>query len=223
MSSPTALPFTYGMIKPDAYSKQDEIFSIIKENGFKIVQMKQMTCTPEKLGLFYREHEGKHFFNDLVAFMSSGPIVAMILSKENAVPEWRKLIGIFSFYSSYHSQLITNFTFLGPTNSNKAREDGSKNAVHGSANEADARREINFFFPNFVIDPFPTSSETSSYLQMNVIPLLSDGLLELCKIKPENPVVCFFIFHICVLSFIFYFFTRYYLFSSFTIIVIYII
>lgn len=85
---------TYGMIKPDAYDKQDEIFEIIKANGFKIVQMRKMTCTPEKLSLFYKEHEGKSFFPDLVKFMSSGPIVAMVLSKENAIVEWRKLIGI---------------------------------------------------------------------------------------------------------------------------------
>lgn len=65
------------------------------------------------------------------------------------------------------------------------------NAVHGSANPADARREINFFFPNMVVDPIPSSSETQSYLSLHVMPLLQEGLLELCKVKPENPTVCF--------------------------------
>ena len=96
MASAPVPTLTYGMIKPDAYSKQDEIFQIIKDNGFKIVQMRKMVCTPEKLGLFYKEHEGKPFFPTLVKFMSSGPIVAMILSKENAIVEWRKLIGFFA-------------------------------------------------------------------------------------------------------------------------------
>ena len=64
------------------------------------------------------------------------------------------------------------------------------NAVHGSANAADARREINFFFPNMVIDPIPSASETSSYISRYVMPTLSEGLLQLCKVKPQNPVVC---------------------------------
>ena len=212
MESSTLPTMTYGMIKPDAYSKQDEIFEIIKNNGFKIVQMRKMVCTPEKLALFYKEHEGKPFFPTLVKFMSSGPIVAMILSKENAIVEWRKLIG---FNYSFFSFFFTVFQ-IGPTNSNVARQqapdsirarfgtDGSMNAVHGSANPADARREINFFFPNFVVDPIPSASETSSYISINVMPTLSEGLLELCKVKPENPVVLltflsfFFLFITCI-------------------------
>ncbi|KAK2958751.1 putative Nucleoside diphosphate kinase [Blattamonas nauphoetae] len=112
--------------------------------------------------------------------MASGPIVAMVLSKENAIVEWRALIG--------------------PTNSLKAREekpesirarfgtDGQANAVHGSANPADARREVNFWFPNMIVDPVPTVEESNTYVTTYITPLLSKGLLELCKLKPENPI-----------------------------------
>ena len=110
-------------------------------------------------------------------------------------------------YNLFSLTFITLFHFLGPTNSNIAREkqpdsirakfgtDGSMNAVHGSANPADARREINFFFPNLVVDPIPSASETSMYLSMNVMPTLSEGLLELCKVKPENPTVSLFAYN----------------------------
>ena len=115
------------------------------------------------------------------------------------------IIHSFSFFDNF--KLF--FVAAGPTNSNVAREkapesirarfgtDGSMNAVHGSANPADARREINFFFPNFVVDPIPSASETSSYLSINVMPTLSEGLLELCKVKPENPVVWLSLLSFC--------------------------
>ena len=106
MTDTTVPTLTYAMIKPDAYSKQDEIFEIIKENGFKIVQMRKMTCSPEKLSLFYREHEGKPFFPSLIEFMASGPIVAMVLQKENAVAEWRKLIGVLCVVSLINHYIL---------------------------------------------------------------------------------------------------------------------
>ncbi|KAH7816882.1 nucleoside-diphosphate kinase [Monocercomonoides exilis] len=130
---------TLALIKPDAYPKRAEIIEEIKANGFTIVKMREEKCTPDLLKVFYKEHEEKHFFNDLVNFMASGPIVILALSKVNAVPEWRKLIG--------------------PTNSLVAKEknpetlrakygtDGQCNACHGSANDDDAKRELGIFFP----------------------------------------------------------------------------
>jgi nucleoside-diphosphate kinase len=94
-----------------------------------------------------------------------------------------------------------NLILLGPTDSNRARQesptslraiygtDEQRNAFHGSSSPADARREINFFFPNFVVDPLPTPEETAAYLGLYVNPLLSEGLLALVKEKPENPIV----------------------------------
>ncbi|KAH7832111.1 nucleoside-diphosphate kinase [Monocercomonoides exilis] len=179
MSSGQQPTLTYAMIKPDAFSRQNEIIDVIKENDFKIVQMRQMKCSPEKLALFYKEHEGKPFFSSLVSFMTSGPIVAMVLSKVDAVAEWRKLIGPTNSLVAKETQPNTIRARFGT--------DGQCNAVHGSATPSDARREINFFFPNMVVDPLPTAAESQSYLSMHVIPLLSEGLLELCKVKPEDP------------------------------------
>lgn len=94
MSASTAASCTLALIKPDAYAKRNEILEIIRANGFAIVQMKEMTATAEHLGEFYAEHKEKPFFHDLCKFMASGPFVALVLSKVDAVPAWRALIGL---------------------------------------------------------------------------------------------------------------------------------
>ncbi|KAH7821507.1 nucleoside-diphosphate kinase [Monocercomonoides exilis] len=128
------------MIKPDAFANRNEILSIIRQANFTVVQSKVERLTREKASLFYEEHKGKPFYESLVEFMSSGPVLALALSQENAVSKWRALIG--------------------PTNSEVARStapntiraiyglNGQRNAVHGSASMEDAEREINFFFGN---------------------------------------------------------------------------
>ncbi|MGB4204302.1 MAG: nucleoside-diphosphate kinase [Bacteroidales bacterium] len=128
---------TFTMIKPSAVEAQytGKIISIIIDNGFKISALKLIHLSSELVSGFYAEHKGKPFFDSLVEFMSSGPIVAAILEKENAVEEYRKLIG--------------------PTNPAQAPEGSirqlfgksvQENAVHGSDSDASAERECNYFF-----------------------------------------------------------------------------
>lgn len=126
-----------------------------------------MNLTKERAGQFYIEHKDRPFYDDLKSFMSSGPILALILRKQDAIQSWRKL--------------------MGPTNSDKAREeapnsirakfgtDGSKNATHGSDSPQSAAREIAFFFPK-------------EYLTKTVCPILTKALTDMCKIHPEDPV-----------------------------------
>eukprot|EP01118_Nematostelium_gracile_P011717 TRINITY_DN4205_c0_g1_i2.p1 TRINITY_DN4205_c0_g1~~TRINITY_DN4205_c0_g1_i2.p1 ORF type:complete len:140 (+),score=44.37 TRINITY_DN4205_c0_g1_i2:73-492(+) len=131
---------TLAMIKPDAVAaeKDQEILQLIEANGFTIEQFREVEFTKELATEFYKEHEGKPFFNDLIAFVTSGPAVALILSKENAIAAWRD--------------------FIGPTNPEKARAekpesirakfgtDGTKNAAHGSDSEASFERESALLF-----------------------------------------------------------------------------
>ena len=86
---------TFTMIKPDAVKAGHigAILSMINQAGFRIAAMKMTKLSPEKAGEFYAIHKERPFYQDLVSFMSSGPIVAAILEKENAVAEFRKLIG----------------------------------------------------------------------------------------------------------------------------------
>jgi nucleoside-diphosphate kinase len=86
---------TFTMIKPDAVEKNyiGGILKMINEDGFKIVAMKYTKLTKEQAGAFYEVHKERPFYGELVDYMSSGPIVAAILEKENAVEDFRKLIG----------------------------------------------------------------------------------------------------------------------------------
>ena len=128
---------TLSIIKPDAVERnlEAEIKEIFQEKGFKILKDKKIQITKSEAEQFYKVHETKPFYNDLCAYLASGPIVVMVLEKENAV--------------------LGNRELMGATNPKDA-EEGSirkkygisidKNSVHGSDSVENAKIEINFFF-----------------------------------------------------------------------------
>lgn len=125
------------MIKPDAVGNGHigAILNDINAAGFRIVAMKYTHLTKETAGAFYAVHKERPFYNDLVEFMTSGPIVAAILEKENAVEDFRKLIG------------ATDPSKAEPgTIRNKYAKSIDANAVHGSDSDENAEIEGNFFF-----------------------------------------------------------------------------
>jgi nucleoside-diphosphate kinase len=128
---------TFTMVKPDAVGDGNSgaIIKMMQEGGFRIVAMKMLKLTPERAGQFYEVHKERPFYKDLCAYMSSGPIIAMILEKDNAVEDFRKLIGA--------------------TDPSKAEEGTIRklyarsieaNAVHGADSDENALREGNFYF-----------------------------------------------------------------------------
>jgi len=128
---------TLTIIKPKALADNcaGKILQTITASGFRIQAMKMMRLTRQQAESFYEVHKERPFFNELVEFMTSGPVVAAILEKENAVEDYRKLIG--------------------PTNPEEATggtiramcgTDIQMNAVHGSDSDENADREANFFF-----------------------------------------------------------------------------
>ncbi|MDR0942842.1 MAG: nucleoside-diphosphate kinase [Holosporales bacterium] len=125
------------MIKPDAVKnhKDKEIEDMIKAAGFKVVAEKEITMTQEQAEEFYKEHKDRPFFKTLVALMTSGPIKAKVLEKENAVKDYRKLMG------ATDSAKAEKDTIRG-----KFGTDKTANAVHGSDSPESAEREIKFFF-----------------------------------------------------------------------------
>ena len=128
---------TFTMIKPDAVKNQHTgaILSDIIKAGFKIVAMKYTHLTPETAGKFYEVHAERPFYNSLVTFMSSGPIVAAILEKDNAVEDFRKLIGATDPAKADVGTLR-----------NKYAQSLSANAVHGSDSDENAAIEGSFYF-----------------------------------------------------------------------------
>ena len=127
------------MLKPDAVgaSNTGAITKIIEEAGFRIVALKKTMLTPERAGEFYAVHKERPFYKDLCKYMSSGSIVPMILEKDNAVEDFRKLIG------------ATDPSKAAPgTIRNLFAKSIEANAIHGSDSDENAAIEGNFFFSN---------------------------------------------------------------------------
>ncbi|CCH02609.1 Nucleoside-diphosphate kinase [Fibrella aestuarina BUZ 2] len=128
---------TFTMIKPDAVAEghTGAITKLIEEAGFRIVAIKKTRLTPERAGEFYAVHSERPFYNDLKNYMSSGAIVPMILEKENAVTDFRKLIGATNPAQAEEGTIRKLFA--------KSIE---ANAIHGSDSDENAQIEGNFFF-----------------------------------------------------------------------------
>lgn len=128
---------TFTMVKPDATGKNTtgEILSMITKGGFRIKAMKMVKLTKTQAEGFYAVHKEKGFFDGLVAFMTSGPVVAALLEKENAVEDFRKLIG------------ATNPANAAEGTVRKAYAASvQENAVHGSDSDENAIIESDYFF-----------------------------------------------------------------------------
>ncbi|PKP22094.1 MAG: nucleoside-diphosphate kinase [Bacteroidetes bacterium HGW-Bacteroidetes-21] len=134
---------TFTMIKPGAVKNEHigAILGMINKSGFHIVSLKMMRLSKESAERFYEVHKCRPFFDSLVDFMCSGPIVAAILEKENAVEDYRRLIGATDPTKAEPGTIRAQFA-----------ESIQKNAVHGSDSDENAMRESYFFFPE--IDRF---------------------------------------------------------------------
>lgn len=128
---------TLCIIKPDAVRAQNigNIVARIQEAGFTILGMKQITISQAVAGAFYAVHKERPFYGELVDFMSSGPIVPIALAKDNAVADWRKLIGATNPADADEGTIRKLYaTSVG------------ENAVHGSDSVENGQIEVSFFF-----------------------------------------------------------------------------
>lgn len=131
---------TLALIKPDAVAKVGQIIDIISKSGLQVSRLKMCQLSRNEAFELYQEHQSKPFFNPLVTFVTSGPVIAMELMGENCIGQWRQV--------------------LGPTDSSLARSeapmsirarfgtDNTRNACHGSDSPESAARELEFFFPS---------------------------------------------------------------------------
>ena len=131
---------TFAIIKPNAVrtGKSGPILAMINEAGFEICALRMVQMTKSQAETFYDVHIGKPFFNDLVEFMTSGPIIVMILRHANAVEEYRKLIGATDPAKAEPGTIRKIFAVSV-----------QMNAVHGSDSPENALREAGFFFSGF--------------------------------------------------------------------------
>lgn len=131
---------TLALIKPDAISKAGEIIEMINKSGFTVTKLRMVMLSRKEAMDFHADHHSRPFYNELIQFITSGPVIAMEILRDDAICEWKRL--------------------LGPANSGQARSDapgsiralfgtdGIRNAAHGSDSFASAAREMELFFPS---------------------------------------------------------------------------
>ena len=130
---------TLSIIKPDAIERNldNEIKQMFIKNGFYILKEKKIQIEKSEAEKFYKVHETKPFYNDLCSYLSSGPIIAMILEKANAIIDNRKLMGATNPEEAEKGTIRKKYGFSI-----------DKNSVHGSDSVENAKIEIDFFFKN---------------------------------------------------------------------------
>lgn len=131
--------YTFALIKPDAVAakKIGKIITLIEDNGFEIEALQERLLSKQEVENYYAEHKDKPFFKDLVEFMTSGPVVLMVLKKDNAVADWRALMGVTDPGKAAEGTVRKLFgTSI------------TKNAVHGSDSAESAQKEIGLLFPS---------------------------------------------------------------------------
>ncbi len=128
---------TLSIIKPDSVKnrKVGSIISMLEENGFDIIAMKRVKLTKDQAKGFYIVHRDRPFYESLTDFMSEGPIVVMVLEKENAIADYRKLMGATNPKEAESGTIRALFG-----------TDIERNAVHGSDSKESAEFEITYFF-----------------------------------------------------------------------------
>lgn len=131
---------TLAIIKPDAVAKNHtgEIIAAIQKEGFRIIGMKMLHLKKAQAAAFYAVHVGKPFYDSLTAFMTEGPVVVMALEKDNAIADWRTLMGATNPAKAEEGTIRKRFA-----------ESIERNATHGSDAEDTARFELSFFFSGY--------------------------------------------------------------------------
>ncbi len=133
---------TLSIIKPDATERNltGEIDAIIENAGFRIIAQKKICLTRKQAEGFYAEHKEKAFFDSLVEFMSSGPVVVQVLEKENAIADYRALMGATNPANAEEGTIRKKFALSI-----------DRNSVHGSDSPESAKREVSYFFSEIEI------------------------------------------------------------------------
>ncbi|HZW61812.1 MAG TPA: nucleoside-diphosphate kinase [Candidatus Babeliales bacterium] len=135
----SSMEMTFAMIKPDAVKAKNsgKIIDMIEHHGFNIVRMEKVVINADKAKTFYGVHKERPFFGELVEFVTSGPVVIMALEKNNAVKDWRELMGATDPAKAAEGTIRKKFgTNIG------------NNAIHGSDSPENAKIELGLFFPD---------------------------------------------------------------------------
>ncbi|XP_028169116.1 nucleoside diphosphate kinase homolog 5-like [Ostrinia furnacalis] len=176
---------TLAVIKPEAYEDAEAIENHIRNNGFTILAKRIVRLTPEQAAELYKGHYGRHHFPHLVAHMSNGPIIALVLAAKNCIQKWRTLMGparVAEAQAYWPDSLRACY-------GRRTQYGDYFNAVHGSENHSEALREIHFFFPSMIVGPITRHWQVNDYIQKHITPTLLPALTALAHEKPAEPVL----------------------------------
>eukprot|EP01029_Cantina_marsupialis_P022161 TRINITY_DN53972_c0_g1_i1.p1 TRINITY_DN53972_c0_g1~~TRINITY_DN53972_c0_g1_i1.p1 ORF type:complete len:499 (-),score=179.29 TRINITY_DN53972_c0_g1_i1:225-1721(-) len=169
---------TLALIAPEIAGKPalvTKVLDVLDEEGFFICQKKELRFTRERAELFYIEHKGTNYFEDLIQYITDGTCLALEMSKVGAIQHFRKI--------------------MGPTNPEKAKNDApeslrarfgtdvTRNGFHGSDSATGASRELKLVFPS----PPMNQMGTKQYLAATVLPGVAEALTQLCRVRPADP------------------------------------
>ncbi|XP_037607611.1 nucleoside diphosphate kinase 6 [Sebastes umbrosus] len=150
------LQLTLAVIKPDAVAHpvmMEALHQRILDNNFAIVRCKDLVWRRQDSEKFYAEHSERFFYQRLVEFMSSGPMRAYILAREDAIRHWRELMGPTKVFRARYTSPATIRAQFGLTD--------TRNTTHGSDSVESAQREISFFYPDFCVEEWMEKEEPS--------------------------------------------------------------
>lgn len=133
---------TFAILKPDAIENKisGDILKLIELNGFEIIRMQKTNLSIEQAETFYEIHKGKVFFEELIQYITSGPVIILALGKSNAINDWRTLIGSTNPANASVGTIRKMYA-----------ESIGRNVVHGSDSDENAKKELKFFFKDLLI------------------------------------------------------------------------
>jgi UMP-CMP kinase len=170
-----AIESTLAIVKPNAFDRVDEVVTALKEAGFVVAEREVVQLTNARASDFYKEHAGRPFFDDLVTFMTSGSVLALVLRAPDAIVRLRETVGPTDPAAGSPSSLRARFG-----------ESITRNAIHASDSSTSAAREIAFFFPEHA-EVHTSGKSAKQYLASSVAPLLTKALTEMCRLMPADP------------------------------------
>jgi len=144
---------TFAMIKPDAVDRASLIFTRIVKEGFLVIEQQRFRFSRELAELFYAEHKNKDFYEELMDYITSGPVIGMVLARTDGINHWRKVLGPTKVSEARKKSPNSIRALYGDLSNDML------NACHGSDSPPNAEREIEIIFPHILHDDEATSSD----------------------------------------------------------------
>ncbi|KAI9199236.1 nucleoside diphosphate kinase [Polychytrium aggregatum] len=167
------------LLKPDVADQEDEIVYLMRHRAMNIVNRRRILLTREQVEEYYIDYMGDEGFDLLLEFMTSGPVVALLVEKAGGIEDSKEFIGPHDPVEAKISHPDSLRAIYGV--------DVLRNGFYASESHEVALLDIKFFFPEMWIEPLLSKDRAKIYLESSLYPVLTQGLTQLCKEKPENP------------------------------------